>query len=174
MVDVITLSDVKKDDGHVLLLNSDVPQLSARPRYLWHLNYWDGPLSGICVHEDRKHRFECIAELWLRHGEPDEDGEQDFDSYRVFIVVELTDDDIATADTNHKAFQDHVGLHTDYDQATNKRTPGHGMKPQASIEHYYNVVCKGLKGSDLSDRRVVAWYAVPDTDIATLMSAEKG
>jgi len=82
---------------------------------LWHLDYWDGPLSGVLLHENEICYFDLLEEFVSVAEDPDDiDTEYDFGWYRKYNVYKLTDDDKIRLITTHALWQGHMGLHTDY------------------------------------------------------------
>jgi len=80
---------------------------------LYHLNYYDGPLSGVCVYQGKECFFDKI-----------DDQRQRYD-YKIF---ETSEKEIKYINMWHRIFQLNVGLHSDYffDIERNRysRTPG--------------------------------------------------
>lgn len=82
---------------------------------LWHLGFWDGPLSGVLIFNNEMHYFDMIEEFEPVPIDPDdEDSDYDHGWYRKFGVYELSDDDKIRLITTHALWQGHMGLHTDY------------------------------------------------------------
>ena len=99
-------------------------------KLLYHVGFWDGPISGVCEIEDKKFWFEQIngeqGELWVKHIDEEFDT-SDEDSYsyditRFYRIYKLPEDVMNDITSNHEAFREHVGHHTDY--VNNKRTVG--------------------------------------------------
>lgn len=87
-------------------------------KLLYHLGYWDGPLSGICEIDGEKLYFKCVEE-WIdnnRYPTEAEDPENEFEPpwWRRFLIVRLTEQQLERIESRHKKFQRMVGLHTDY------------------------------------------------------------
>lgn len=69
-------------------------------RLLWHHDFYDGPLSGMCEHTGER--------LWYRVC--------DEGAYnRLFLCHRPTPEQAAVIESSHAKFQRMVGLHTDYD-----------------------------------------------------------
>lgn len=105
--------------------------------YLYHLAYWDGPLSGACLWRGERFRFECVADELVPTGGRDEDGDPEYDSVRTFHLVRLTPEEWAAEDERHALFREHVGTHTDYDPVTQRRAVG-AVKPEAEWAKFYD------------------------------------
>ena len=102
-------------------------------RILYHLNYWDGPISGVVLWDGIKQYFHQIDEIvekitmsddeWssyceecVRDGyEIDNEDRIEYDRYRIFAVYDTPRDYINSIEYDHKQFQKYVGNHTDYD-----------------------------------------------------------
>jgi len=104
-------------------------------RLVRHYTFWDGPLSGICLYEGRKHYFK------INEDSP----EDDYDAERSFDIVYLTDEQIAVDEAYYSLFAQHVGTHCEYDE-NNKRDSGK-VRPQSEHGKFYNA---GVKAPDRS------------------------
>lgn len=71
-------------------------------RLLWHHDFYDGPLSGMCEHKGER--------LWFMTCNPI-DGR--------FLCHRPTPEQAAVIESSHAKFQRMVGLHTDYDYDAN-------------------------------------------------------
>lgn len=87
---------------------------------LWHINYWDGPLSGIVEWRSKKYYFA------LAKGRDDK---------RIFGMYKLTTEETAEFSQQHKEFEDMVGTHTNY--KNNRRDPDGKVKPNLRGSGYY-------------------------------------
>jgi hypothetical protein len=105
-------------------------------RILYHLTYWDGALSGVCLYEGKKQYFEMIHEdMWSYMDEwpewekyckqndieiilddyPDEDGDVYYYTARIFAIYDTPDDVMEIIDENYQLFCKYVGTHCNYD-----------------------------------------------------------
>lgn len=93
---------------------------------LYHLHYWDGPLSGIFRVEDNYFYAKAI------YGEMER---------RWWAAWELVGDELTKEQERHKLFQQYVGTHTDYFQDENEDwVRGIGTcKPRESCDIYYKM-----------------------------------
>lgn len=92
---------------------------------LYHLNYYDGPLSGIIKVGD--HHF-YVSSIY---------GEE----RKWWAAWELTEEELTKEQERHKLFQQYVGTHTDYHQDENEdwiRDVG-TCKPRESCDIYYKM-----------------------------------
>lgn len=93
-----------------------LPQIPEMKK-LYHLGYWDGPLSGMCLVNGEKYFFECIEEWTDNNSYPEDDDDFEAPWYRRFLLWKLTDEQQAHLDQRHAKFQRMVGTHTDYDES---------------------------------------------------------
>lgn len=104
------------------------------PEYgvLYHLNYWDGALSGVCLWNGKKQYFDVIHEEkksfyddwpeWEKYCrendieifDDEDDGEIYYYTDRIFGVYDTPNDVMEILDENHELFRKYVGTHTDY------------------------------------------------------------
>lgn len=90
---------------------------------LWHLDYYDGPLSGVVGCKGRyfyvRHCYYLDRHWW--------------------VAWALTEDEWARARANHDAFEEHVGDHTSYrldDEGVWKACSGN-VKPDTHWDKFY-------------------------------------
>jgi hypothetical protein len=96
------------------------PQLPEMKK-LCHFNYWDGPLSGLCLINGNKYWYECVEE-WLDNNRyPDDDDDFEPPWYRRYLIWKLTDEQLAAIEARHAKFQRMVGTHTDYSEDGKER-----------------------------------------------------
>jgi hypothetical protein len=91
-------------------------------RMLWHISYWDGPLSGLCLYEGRMHWFQIKGDL-----EPDQEK-------REFEIIALTDEQIRAEEEHHALWVKYVGSHCDYDE-NNQRAIGN-LRPKSLFHDF--------------------------------------
>lgn len=114
MVTVEGLRELDEGQRFKTLQESGLPELDERPRMLWHCNYYDGALSGVCRHDGRQFWFEMVDEIPFRA----DDGEPRLG--RVFAVCEMTPEQWRAERIHHMLWRACVGTHSDYDE-NNKR-----------------------------------------------------
>lgn len=107
------------------------------PRILWHSDYWDGYLTGLCLYQDRKCWFRCVDSDWVKVG-VDEDGDDDLQEHRTFEIVELSPDELAELEQWHDLFRQLVGGHTDYNEQ-GKRDLSKVNRSKESKDKYYEL-----------------------------------
>lgn len=94
---------------------------------LWHSDFYDGPLSGMCLLNKRPHWFHIAG------GAPyDIDADQ-----RVFDIIYLSDEEIKREEVRHEIFRKNVGTHCDYDDQ-GERSIGH-IKPREKWSEFYDL-----------------------------------
>jgi hypothetical protein len=89
----------------------------------FHLNYYDGPLSGI---------FKCKGHFYYGKAIYEEDR-------KFWAAWELSEQELSNILERHKLFQEYVGMHTDYTQDENgdwHRDLGK-TKPREGQERFY-------------------------------------
>ena len=90
---------------------------------LFHLDYYDGPLSGIFICFDRVFYAKAVYP----------------DDRKYWVAWELTPEQATIVSDNHTLFQEHVGTHTDYsidDEGEVGRQIG-TTRPQAEWDKFY-------------------------------------
>lgn len=103
-------------------------------RILYHIDYWDGPVSGVCLFNNKKCYFDTIDEyhenIFMEESKWNEwcnncklnnidididDKIIDFIWYRIYGIYETPDNVIDILDYNNKLFTDNVGDNCNYD-----------------------------------------------------------
>jgi len=118
-------------------------------RILWADDYYDGPLSGMCLFKERMYYYHCVDDI----GAHEEQAENSW--YRRYGLVELTNDEIKEAKARHALFRKYVGTHCDYDES-GKGTCGI-TRPQKGWAGYYD---KEKEWPELGymSREATVWY----------------
>lgn len=150
---MLTLREARETPASVPGLAPEVHEDGKQVRMLHHCGYWDGPLSGLCMFKDREHWFDCVN--W-EHRITDSEGVEWF--ARLFVVVTMTDEQIAEEARRHALFVKHVGDHTDYTYAAERRTRPIGQLRDRSEHRLYYDVAKTWPKLDLDVGRVVGWW----------------
>ena len=96
----------------------------------WCLDYYDGPLSGICEIDDRHHYFKFIQESVKSLDDI-------CSNVRVYGIYQLTDKEIERETYWHDEFRKWVGTHTDYNEEVGARNLG-GVKPRDGMHNFYD------------------------------------
>lgn len=139
------------------------PKLT-KMRKLWHLNYWDGPLSGMCLIDGQKYWFDCIEQYHDNNPQmTDEEfyAGNEYPWYRKFLIWKLTDDQQAVIEARHAKFQRMVGTHTDYDE-NGQRSNFHyndTVTPETLKQFYEeSKLEKPFSIEPFSDAYILGWY----------------
>jgi hypothetical protein len=126
------LSEVSGDD----YLN--LPQLNrSEVNVLWADDFWDGYLSGLLEYHSGKYWFQMC---------------KDFDSddqlfYRRFLVIELSEEQLAEEQFWEDLFQEKVGIYPN-------------KQPEEMWHEFYEPY-KNRKPRDLSNNSVIGWFENP-------------
>lgn len=75
---------------------------------IYHSNYWDGPLSGVCKFQGHRYWFDCVHD----YHDTKDDGER-LDQ-RIYGIYRITDSEWQEEDYWHGLFEKYVGTHTSY------------------------------------------------------------
>ena len=111
----------------------------------WHFiaDYYDGPISGLAFFRQRLYRFCCFPE--------------DIPEQHVYVLHELTQDELAEELRIKKKFEALVGTHWSFD-GEGKPLP-QVMHSKESWKRFYEDE-KSDRRVDPWDRPVVAWFDV--------------
>ena len=114
-------------------------------RLLWHVDFWDGPTSGLLSYAGE--------DLWFEMVEENEDTTASW--YRRYVIVRLSEEQLADERRWHELFREHVGTHTDYDENGARAT---GVtKPRSEWDEFYGPHSKRV-APDLASNTVVGWW----------------
>lgn len=91
-------------------------KLSKPVRFLWYLDYYDGPLSGIATYEDDIYYFYLLS----------------MDNGWVYGLYRLTIEQWQEEEMWHHLFRKHVGTHTDYTD------PNKVVRPESQWHFFYD------------------------------------
>jgi hypothetical protein len=111
------------------------PQLE-KVRLLWHNDYWDLPLNGVCEYDGRKYWF------------------QQCDGGRRYIVQQLSAEELTDELDVHELFRTHVGHHTDYNEE-GKRTLG--CHEDTNSDLFYDAYEK-RPPRDYRNNKIIGWF----------------
>ena len=81
-----------------------VPRIKVR--FLWHNNWWDGPLAGMCEYNGQRYWYHCHHENYKKGAK----------YWRRYGVFKLTPEELAEEEKWHRLFVDKVGDHFDCDE----------------------------------------------------------
>jgi len=124
-----------------------VPQVRrARVQLLWHVDYQDGPLSGVALFEGRYHWF-AVANAQAE--------------VRAALLYPLDADEWQTELEEHRRFQRFVGRHTDYD-ALGRRKVG-DVLPTEAWPRFFDEPGTASRGGNeraYTARSAIAWFEI--------------
>ena len=132
----------ERGDSHSYL---DLPEVDkAEVRMLWHSDFWDVPLNGLATYQGRKYWFQTLEDL--RRNDLAE---------MIYLLVELSDEQITEEEYWHELFREQVGTHTDYDEQGHRKTGS--LMPESAQKKYFDAR-KSRKGHDFANNRVIGWF----------------
>ena len=146
-----------KQAGDDTSFTKEIPRLEKWPQLVWHSGYYDGPLSGVCMHNGKEHWFKMVHEFDYEGEEEWEPGEKEIFLGRVYVIAELSDEQLAIMKVAHDRFRNYVGTHTDYGD-DNRRKTGSAPLIEKDYDKYYEWAKTEYKCPDLSGNKVVAWW----------------
>lgn len=109
--------------------------MSSPVKFVYHNNYWDGPLSGVCEIDGRRFYFSCVHDYG------------DTPDCRIYKFFDLTEEEWKEETFWYNLFVENVGDHGTYDKDGKRQGT---VKPQALHDNFY-------KHPDYDKRR--AWKA---------------
>jgi hypothetical protein len=123
-------------------------------RVLNHSNYWDGPISGVCLWDGKKQYYDILHwekysyddmgdwEVWKKYCEENGieilsfwDNETVYWTDRIYAVYDTPPQVISLIENRHRWFCKYVGIHCNYDKNGKRLT---GLKPSSEHEKFYN------------------------------------
>ena len=108
-------------------------------RVLWHLEYWDEPLSGVVEHGGTTYFFQAEPFDW-----------DDPPSVHRLVVYQLSDEELEFERDEHERFRRYVGTHTDYDERGQRRVGE--VRPRSEWPRFVG------KGRDYAGHEIVGWF----------------
>lgn len=115
-------------------------RLLDKPQYLWHCNYYDGPLNGVCLHNGASHWFEVVDEVRFL----DSTGEKWWS--RVYAVCPIPPVELRRLYWSHWIWDLWAGSY-DYDESNRRVQSKH-------LGH--RILCKIVRSQDVR-YKVVNW-----------------
>ncbi len=135
------LSDLNQPSDYL-----KVPELDKNEiRMLWHVGFWDVPTSGVLEYRGRRYWFQTTEDL-----------QQSESADLKYLVVQLSERQLAEEEHWHNLFRQKVGTHTDYDEQGHREIGA--LRPGSSHHEFYNAY-KQRARPDLSSNEVIGWYA---------------
>jgi hypothetical protein len=159
-----------KNLGKAIVRNQFSLSKISHPQFLWHCDYWDGPLSGICVHQDKRYWFHVVDEIDVAVNVKTEQTlhRDDYETCRIFLysLVELTEEELKKEEYWHDLFEQHVGTHTNYDE--NNRRIGK-VKPQENWNIFYEKAKAEHDARTYDENKVIAYFYSFEFDLDILL-----
>jgi hypothetical protein len=109
-------------------------------RLLWCFDFWDGPINGMCLYENRKYWFDML-----------DAGENGDSAPRRFLVLDLSTQQLAEEERWHDLFRAKVGTHCDFEEAHPE------VKARELHPEFYEAYKKRVK-PDYSNNPVIGWF----------------
>lgn len=124
-------------------------------RVLYHCNYWDGPISGVCLWNGKKQYFDIFHWEFYSYDEENwsewekfckendikihfyEDNEYGIVYYtdRIYAVYDTPDDVMRVMEKRDELFCKYVGTHCNYDES-GRREVGN-LRPYSEHDKFY-------------------------------------
>jgi hypothetical protein len=123
----------------------DLPHLDKRDiRMVWHSDFWDVPISGLLLYHGEKYWFQTAGDI--RYSDS---------SGTIYLVVQLSRQQLEEEEYWHDLFRQKVGNHTDYGEYGNRTL--NAQKPPNTHSEFYDAYNKRTK-LDLSTNTVIGWF----------------
>lgn len=115
-------------------------------KIIFAVDWWDGPLSGVCIYNGEKHWFQATDEWY----------EEDKPYWRRYAVIKLTPEQLAKEEAMHELYEEKIGDPRPYVDGVLTRDVS--QKPKEMWHEFYDV----YKGTQLPDYRenVVDYFEV--------------
>jgi hypothetical protein len=110
---------------------------------LWVSDFWDVPLTGMLLYQGRKYWFQTT-----------EDPRENEAAELIYLVIELTAEQLREKEYWHELFRQKVGTHWDYDEHGHSSLEG--RKPQSTHHEFYDAYKQRPK-PDYSNNMVIGW-----------------
>jgi len=150
MNDSYTLTDLPED------YQARLPRLNKKDVRIRSIHdWWDGPLQGIAVYDEKPCWYERRYEDDNPRQQSDGEGRTWDEWYAEYILVELTPEQHQEQIYREKLFREKVGTHFDCDEAGNRL--GGNTMPKENWHEFYDVIIQ--RGTpDLSQNTVIGWF----------------
>jgi hypothetical protein len=128
---------------------SDLPKIKVK--FLWHNNWWDGPLAGMCEYKNEMYWYALHHENYKKNAK----------YWRRYVVVKLTPEQMAEELKWHNLFVEKVGDHFDCDERGHRKRDG--VKPQHLWHEFYDEFDKvkdTLRGYEESQDMAIGWFDI--------------
>jgi len=114
-----------------------LPRVEPMEAYmLYHKNYWDFPLSGVCSFGGKRYFFRIAIEVSERMIDSFMDSYESV-SEIIYVLEDLSEEDWEIEDEVHAKFTKYVGCHTEYD-SDGKRAIGKVNEEAKEHKKFYD------------------------------------
>jgi hypothetical protein len=121
-----------------------LPHLNKRDiRILWHSDFWDMPVNGLLLYQGERYWFQASEDV--RYNDA---------ANVIYLVIQLSRQQVEEQEHWHDLFRQKVGTHTDYDEHGNRDMSA--QKPRSTHREFYDVYDKRNK-LDLTSNQVIGW-----------------
>jgi len=125
----------------------DLPKIKVK--FLWHNDWWDGPLAGMCEYKDEMYWYALHHENYKKNAK----------YWRRYVVIKLTPEQMAEELKWHNLFVEKVGDHFCCDERGHRNRDG--VKPQRLWHEFYdefNKVKDTLRGYEENQEAAIGWF----------------
>lgn len=151
-----------KEDKKIKSLDELIKLTKGETRLLYHLNYWDGPLSGIMLWDGEKAYFEFYKEKVIKTPFTEKEKEEwkivckkhnwkydkkeciDYEYKWFYKVYRIPKETLKLIDKQHRKFRWLVGNHTDYNKNNDRERQKKKLKPYF-LQHIFYKNRKDIK-----------------------------
>ncbi len=113
-----------KTDKPIKVDLTGLPEIKVR--FLWHNDWWDGPLAGMCDYKGQMYHYHCHHENYKKSKK----------YWRRYGVFKLTPEELAEELKWHQLFVEKVGDHFDCDELGHRRRSE--LKPYHLHHEFYD------------------------------------
>ena len=133
-------NNARRPDGKTRMnhdIPSNYPQLSAdEVVFQWHMDFWDGPLTGMCLYQGQEYWYHCFDE-----------NSEDSGWCRRFSLHSLSEQDIADEKYWHELFREKVGTHWE----------GGSLQPRELHNEFYDAYLNCADPHYELNRPIIGW-----------------
>jgi len=117
--------------------------------FLWHNDWWDGPLAGMCKYKDQMYWYHCHHENHKKNAK----------YWRKYGVFKLTPEQLEEEIKWHKLFVEKVGDHFDCNEQGKRNRDG--VKPYHLHNEFYDPFKEWERPKYEEDQNVlIGWFVL--------------
>jgi hypothetical protein len=120
--------------------------MTLQIKALWHCNWYDGPIDGVCLYGDR------VAWFVVSHDDDD-------DWLGEYDILVLSPDEINHEITKHMLFRQHVSCWSDFGDSYS-----HANQPREEWEKFYSKYPPDLEAGRYQNNKVLTTVRAEDID----------